>query len=106
VVVNPTAGTAVVNDTFRGVTGQALPAGSFVVTGDRLEITVPVSFLPMLTGGFTSMTQYTANLWPRSGATGGTAAISDFAPDNGNLTAQVVPEPGTAAREPRLSRAA
>jgi hypothetical protein len=97
VVVNPTAGTAVVNDLNRGVFNQVLPVGSFVVTGDRLDVTVPTSFLPMLAGGFASMTQYTANLWPRSAATGGTAAISDFAPDNSNLTAQVVPEPGTAA---------
>jgi hypothetical protein len=37
----------------------------------------------------------TWNLWPRDSAFTGTAAISDLAPDNSNIAATLVPEPGS-----------
>ena len=47
--------------------------------------------------GFTNKLDYGWNLWPRDGAFAGTAAISDFAPNNANFTAAPVPEPASAA---------
>lgn len=96
VSVNPTAGTATVTDLILGGGARALPVGSYAVSGDLLTIDVGSAFLPLLSGGFAGYGQYTANLWPRSGAAG-TGAIADFAPDNSNITATVTPEPGTAA---------
>ncbi|KQV53431.1 hypothetical protein ASC95_11885 [Pelomonas sp. Root1217] len=71
----------------------ALPAGSVTVSGNVITGTVSGSLLPST--GFNKM-DYTFNLWPRDGAFAGTAAISDFAPNNANFTATPVPEPGTA----------
>ncbi|MBT2186736.1 PEP-CTERM sorting domain-containing protein [Sphingobium sp. H33] len=59
--------------------------------GDTFDVWVPLSFLPAAANGFTPI-DYGFNIWPRSGA-GGTEVISDFAPNNANLTA--VPEPAS-----------
>ena len=64
----------------------ALPLGSATVSGSLLPST-----------GFANKLDYTWNLWPHDSAFVGTAAISDFAPNNANFTATPVPEPGTAA---------
>ena len=73
--------------------GAALPAGSITVSGNTISATFSASLLPST--GFTA-NKYTWNLWPRDGAFSGNAAISDFAPDNANFTASVVPEPASA----------
>ena len=65
----------------------ALPAGSVVVSGSTLRVTVPGSLLPPQ--GF-SPPQYTVNLWPRVG-TGNNDQISDFAPDNSNAPVRTTP---------------
>ena len=92
IVVNPTAGTATVNRLVGGGS-TVLTAGAFQVLGSTLLLDVPAVLLP--SQGF-APTAYTANLWPRSGA-GGNEVISDFAPNNSNITVAVVPEPATLA---------
>jgi hypothetical protein len=72
----------------------ALPAGSVTVSGNVITGMVSGSLLPST--GFNKL-DYTFNLWPRDGAFAGTAAISDFAPNNANFTATPVPEASTAA---------
>jgi hypothetical protein len=74
------------------VGATTLPAGSVVVTGNTITGTVSGSLLAST--GFTKP-NYTFNLWPRNTAFAGFAAISDFAPDNANFTATVVPEPAS-----------
>ena len=59
------------------------------VTGNSFAVIVSQSLLP--TTGFTP-SQYSWNLWPRTGLGAGTVA-TDFAPDNAMLAP--VPEPGT-----------
>lgn len=71
----------------------ALPAGSVTVAGNVISASFSGSLLPST--GF-NLIDYTWNLWPRDTAFSGTAAISDFAPNNANFTATVVPEPATA----------
>ncbi|MGQ3052659.1 MAG: PEP-CTERM sorting domain-containing protein [Roseateles sp.] len=73
----------------------ALPAGSVTLSGKTITATVSGSLLPST--GFANMFDYTWNLWPRDGAFAGTAAISDFAPNNANFTTSPVPEPATGA---------
>ena len=73
----------------------ALLAGSITISGKT--ITGAVSGSLLASTGFTNKLEYGFNLWPRDGAFSGTAAISDFAPNNANFTAVPVPEPGTAA---------
>ncbi len=73
----------------------ALPAGSITISGKTITGVVSGSLLAST--GFTNKLDYGFNLWPRDGAFSGTAAISDFAPNNANFTAVPVPEPGTAA---------
>lgn len=73
----------------------ALPTGSVTITGKTITGVISGSLLPST--GFTNKLDYTFNLWPRDGAFSGTAAISDFAPNNANFTATPVPEPSTAA---------
>lgn len=73
----------------------ALPPGSITIVGKTITGVVSGSMLPST--GFTNKLNYTFNLWPRDGAFTGSAAISDFAPNNANFTATAVPEPGTAA---------
>ncbi|MGF7170750.1 hypothetical protein FHS91_002436 [Sphingobium xanthum] len=59
--------------------------------GATVSVVVPLSLLPAAANGFTPM-DFGFNIWPRSGA-GGVNVISDFAPENANLTA--VPEPAS-----------
>lgn len=73
----------------------ALPAGSVLISGNTITATVSGSLLPST--GF-AFNNYTFNLWPRDGGlAAGFTQISDFAPDNSNFTASVVPEPGSLA---------
>ncbi|RTL46636.1 MAG: PEP-CTERM sorting domain-containing protein [Burkholderiales bacterium] len=72
----------------------ALPGGSISINGNTITGVVSGSLLTST--GFANKLDYTFNLWPRDGAFTGTAAISDFAPNNANFTATAVPEPGTA----------
>lgn len=54
----------------------------------------------LLTSTGFAKTDYTWNLWPRQAGIAGTAAISDFAPNNANIGVTVlsaVPEPSSAA---------
>ena len=71
----------------------ALPLGSVTISGKTITASVSGSLLPST--GF-GKGDYTWNLWPRNTAFAGTAAISDFAPNNANFTATPVPEPSTA----------
>jgi hypothetical protein len=72
----------------------ALPAGSVVISGKTITASVSGALLPST--GFANKFDYTWNLWPRDTAFAGTAAISDFAPNNANFTTSPVPEPSTA----------
>lgn len=72
----------------------ALPGGSVSISGNTITGVVSGSLLAST--GFNKR-DYTFNLWPRDGAFAGTAAISDFAPNNANFTATPVPEPASAA---------
>ena len=55
-----------------------------------LSLVLPLSLLPST--GF-EPGHYSFNIWPRSGTVGGLATISDFAPDNSDLSA--APEPAS-----------
>jgi hypothetical protein len=88
--INPGAATNSVRDLKTGI-ARALPVGAVTFGGNFLQIDVPTDYLPST--GF-ALDQYTANLWPRSGA-GGLNVIADFAPDNSNISVQVTPEPAT-----------
>jgi len=79
------------------LSGGGLPAfnfgsGTAHILGDSLSLDLADTRLPGR--GFT-VDRYTWNLWPRDSRVAGTAAISDFAPDNSNL-ATTVPEPASA----------
>lgn len=97
VVLNPTAGTATVNDLVGGNPPVQLGASAMQISGANLSVIVPATALPSrgLTPG-----NYTVNLWPRTGL-GDNRLISDFAPDNSNFavtnTATSVPEPASVA---------
>ena len=69
-----------------GVTNLA--PGSVTIGGNALSLVVPLSLLPS-TGW--DAEHYAFNIWPRSGTVGGLATISDFAPNNSDLSA--APEP-------------
>lgn len=71
-----------------------LPAGSVVIDDDTVSATFPASLLPST--GF-GVEGYTWNLWPRDTTAAGTAAISDFAPDNSNIATVSVAEPASLA---------
>lgn len=90
IIVNP-GGTSTVRDLTNSLATN-LAAGAVSFLGNALTVDVPAALLP--SRGF-APTAYTANLWPR-GLQGGDNVISDFAPDNSNITVQVTPEPGTA----------
>jgi len=66
----------------------SLAAGSVTIGGNALSLVVPLSLLPS-TGW--DAEHYAFNIWPRSGTVGGLATISDFAPNNSDLSA--APEP-------------
>lgn len=74
----------------------AIPAGSASITGNTFQINIGGALLPSL--GLTPA-QYGVNLWPRDTTQVGTAAISDFAPNNSDFLvgATTVPEPLTAS---------
>jgi hypothetical protein len=80
-------------------TGLNLAGATAQVDGADLTILIPASLLGST--GF-AFGQYTANLWPRASTTTtgvpitGDAQISDFAPNNSNITVTTTPEPGTA----------
>lgn len=80
--------------------GNALSASNISFTGNTLTALVPASFLPSTGKPFS---QYMFNLWPRFSGTfngvtpTGNATISDFAPNNSDITVTVVP---AAAPEP------
>lgn len=76
VVVMPN-GSATVRDLVSG-TATPLPAGSVVISGNNLRVTVPVDLLP--SRGLVTP-RFGFNLWPRSGLTNNNQ-IADFAPDN------------------------
>jgi hypothetical protein len=74
-----------------------LPAGTAKVIGSTIIGQISGSLLP--SQGF-AKSDYSWNLWPRAAGIAGTAAISDFAPDNANLpvtTLSPVPEPASVA---------
>jgi PEP-CTERM motif len=73
---------------------NTLPPGAVTISGNT--ITGVVSGALLASTGF-AKADYTANVWPRDGAFSGFAAISDFAPNNSNLSVAVVPEPGSMA---------
>jgi hypothetical protein len=78
-----------------GSVGAAqLPAGAVTVSGNTITGVVSGSLLPST--GF-AKANYTFNLWPRDGAFGGIAAISDFAPNNANFSAVQLPVPEPAS---------
>lgn len=91
VVIFRLDGTATVNR-FDGT--DNLPAGTATFAGNTIQGSISGALLAST--GF-DKTAYTWNLWPRDGSQAGTAAISDFAPDNSNAGVTVVPEPSTVA---------
>lgn len=80
--------------TINTPTPTVLPAGTATISGSTISAVIDGDFLPST--GF-DKNAYTWNLWPRDGSLAGFAAISDFAPDNSNITVAAVPEPSTMA---------
>jgi hypothetical protein len=76
-----------------GLPAFAFGAGTARLIGDTVSLDLADSRLP---GRGFAATAFTWNLWPRDSRVAGTAAISDFAPDNSNL-ATTVPEPASLA---------
>ncbi len=70
--------------------GVAVAGSPTTISGARFTTFIPLALLP--TTGFAPI-NYGFNIWPRTAAAGvtGTAAISDFAPNNATISA--VPEP-------------
>ena len=70
----------------------ALDASTITISGNIFTVRVPLALLP--TTGF-APGDYGFNLWPRV-AVGNNNQISDFAPNNANISANgAVPEPAT-----------
>jgi len=65
-----------------------LAAGSVAIGGNALSLILPLALLPST--GF-EPGHYSFNIWPRNSGPGGLATISDFAPNNSDLSA--APEP-------------
>jgi hypothetical protein len=91
------AGVATVRDLLSGA-ATVLPSSAVNITGNNLNVAIPVELLP--SQGF-ALASYTWNLWPRVGA-GNDNQISDFAPNNANVRvtstgATSVPEPTSIA---------
>jgi hypothetical protein len=74
--------------------GGSLPTGSVTISGNTITGVVSGASLPST--GF-AKSDYTWNLWPRDTAFSGFSAISDFAPNNSNLSTTAVPEPSVQA---------
>ena len=85
-------GSGQITDRVGGLPAFAFGAGTAQLVGDTVTLDVAESRMPGR--GFT-VDQYTWNLWPRDSRVAGTAAISDFAPNNSNF-ATTVPEPASA----------
>ena len=81
---------AVRKDGTGNVGANNLAPGSVTIGGNLLSVLVPLSLLPSTKF---APEHYGFNIWPRSSTVGGTAVISDFAPDNATLAA--APEPAT-----------
>ena len=64
--------------------------GSATISGNELSLILQLGSLPST--GF-EPGHYSFNIWPRSGTVGGLATISDFAPNNSDLSA--APEPAS-----------
>lgn len=75
------------------IAGTPLLPGDVTIDGATIIARVRASLLPS-TG--LAPSDYTFNLWPRSPGSGN-GVISDFAPDNSNVSATFVPEPSTLA---------
>ena len=88
VIANPTGESSVIVNGVRTV----LAPSATTVSGNMISIAFAASLLP--TNGF-APSAYQVNLWPRNGA--GNSAISDFAPDNSDVTVRTVPEPASLA---------
>jgi PEP-CTERM motif len=80
--------------TFVGAvgTGVEIGAGTATIAGNTISGSISGALLGST--GF-AKSDYTWNLWPRTGASSNT--ISDFAPDGTNVAVAVVPEPATFA---------
>ena len=91
VIMRPLTGTFISN--------VSVP-GFFWVSGNTITGAVPAALLPV-TSTF-AQNQFTWNLWPRATGPAGGAAISDFAPDDGNnqLTLGVIPDAVFVTPEP------
>lgn len=90
-------GIATVRDLLSG-SSTVLPSSAVNFSGNNLSVAIPAELLP--SQGF-ALASYTWNLWPRVG-TGNDNQISDFAPNNSNVTvtsisSTSVPEPSTIA---------
>lgn len=76
--------------TLGGVAGGSSGATESI-SGNSFRIDIPLAAI--VSTGFTAL-QYGFNLWPRDAlAAAGNGQISDFAPNNGTITATAVPEP-------------
>lgn len=85
-------GNGVIND-LAGLSPQVqFTAAATTIIGNTMETVVSLASLP--SRGF-APSDYTWNLWPRFGGVAGTAAISDFAPNNTMERVSTVPEPAT-----------
>lgn len=89
ILLRPNGGANAVN--IIGGSSTPLSAAQITVSGSSISARIATSLLP--SSGF-DLLNYGFNLWPRDASQAGTAAISDFAPDNATIT---VPEPGTLA---------
>lgn len=76
--------------------GTTLALGVVTFSGNTISATFNGNLLPTVAGGFAKQ-DYTWNLWPRATGPVGTAAISDFAPNNANVAVTAVPEPASVA---------
>ena len=89
-VIRP-GGTSTFTDLLNAANNFTLAPGAVTAAGNGLRVTVAAASLPS-TGALVGT--YTFNLWPRATGPAGTAAISDFAPNNSNVLASV-PEPAS-----------
>lgn len=88
--INPN-GTGLVNNQVAGVVTQLDPR-DISISGNDYTASVPLSLL--LPSATRPPEQWTYNLWPRNGLVPGhNEHVSDLAPDDGNSSVQVVPEP-------------
>lgn len=97
VVTLNTAGVARFNDLLNSANSFNLAPSDVHINGDEVGVDLDRSRIPST--GF-AQSDFTWNLWPRSGGPGGNATISDFAPDMGdpataNAAFSSVPEPAS-----------